>query len=230
MNLNTLTIKDAIDQLRKKNFSSYELTSSCLEEIEKKKELNAFITVDKQGALNQAGHADIKIKDGADLPLLGIPIALKDIFLTKGLRTTAGSKVLEDYIPQYDATVVRKLYEAGAVIIGKTNLDAWAHGSSGENSDFGPTKNPFDKTRVPGGSSSGSAVAVASDMAMTPTGNDTRGLIKLPASFCNIVGLKPTYGRVSRYGIISMATSMDSIVHFTKTIEDSAIFFNMTAS
>ncbi|HKC14871.1 MAG TPA: Asp-tRNA(Asn)/Glu-tRNA(Gln) amidotransferase subunit GatA [Patescibacteria group bacterium] len=229
MNLNTLTIKDAIDQLRKKNFSSYELTSSCLEEIEKKKELNAFITVDKQGALNQAGHADIKIKDGADLPLLGIPIALKDIFLTKGLRTTAGSKVLEDYIPQYDATVVRKLYEAGAVIIGKTNLDAWAHGSSGENSDFGPTKNPFDKTRVPGGSSSGSAVAVASDMALAATGSDTGGSIRLPASFCNIVGLKPTYGRVSRYGIISMASSMDSIGHFTKTVEDSAIFLNVTA-
>src|SRR5258708_5506710 len=217
---NDLTIKSALDGIKKKEFSSEELTSSCLEEIEKKKELNAFITVDRQGTLNQARHADIKIKDGIRLPLLGIPIALKDIFLTKGLRTTAGSKVLEDYIPQYDATVVRKLYEAGAVIIGKTNLDAWAHGSSGENSDFGPTKNPFDKTRVPGGSSSGSAVAVASDMALAATGSDKGGSIRLPASFCNIVGLKPTYGRVSRYGIISMASSMDSIGHFTKNLKE----------
>src|SRR5258708_11861157 len=226
---NDLTIKSALDGIKKKEFSSEELTSSCLEEIEKKKELNAFITVDRQGTLNQARHADIKIKDGIRLPLLGIPIALKDIFLTKGLRTTAGSKVLEDYVPQYDATVVRKLYEAGAVIIGKTNLDAWAHGSSGENSDFGPTKNPFDKTRVPGGSSSGSAVAVASGMALAATGTDTGGSIRLPASFCSVVGLKPTYGRVSRYGILAMSSSMDSIGHFTKTVEDSAIFLNVTA-
>ncbi len=226
---NNLTIKSALEKLRKKEISSLELTKTCFEEIEKKKNLNAFITVDEKGAIEQAKLADEKIKNGAGLPLLGIPIAVKDIFLTKGLKTTAGSKVLENYIPQYDATIVSKLKDAGAVIVGKTNLDAWAHGSSGENSDFGPTKNPFNPEYVPGGSSSGSAVAVASDMALAATGSDTGGSIRLPASFCNVVGLKPTYGRVSRYGIVAMSSSMDSIGHFTKTVEDSAIFLNVTA-
>ena len=230
MSLNILTIKSALEKLRSKEFSSVELTKACLEEIKKKnKELNAFITVDEEGALNQASFADKKKKDGIDLPLLGIPIALKDIFLTKGLKTTAGSKVLSDYVPQYDATVVRKLYGAGAVIIGKTNLDAWAHGSSGENSDFGPTKNPFNTQYVSGGSSSGSAVAVASNMALGATGTDTGGSIRLPASFCNVIGLKPTYGRVSRYGIVAMASSLDSVGHFTKTVEDSALLLEITA-
>lgn len=225
-----LSIKSALEGLRKKEFSSEDLAMSCLDEIGKKnRELNAFITVDKEGALKQAKFADKKIKDSINLPLLGIPIAVKDIFLTRGLRTTAGSEVLKNYIPQYDATVVKKLYEAGAIIIGKTNLDAWAHGSSGENSDFGPTKNPLNTDYVPGGSSSGSAVSVASNMTLAATGSDTGGSIRLPASFCNVVGLKPTYGRVSRYGVISMASSMDSIGHFTKTVEDSAIFLQVTA-
>lgn len=227
--INNLTIKTAVEELKKKEFSAVELVQFYLEEIEKKKSLNAFITVDNKGAIEQAKEADKKIKDGVNLPLLGIPIAIKDIFLTKGLKTTSGSKVLEDYVPQYDATVISKLKDAGAVIVGKTNLDAWAHGSSGENSDFGPTKNPFNQEYVPGGSSSGSAVAVASDMALAATGSDTGGSIRLPASFCNVVGLKPTYGRVSRYGIIAMSSSMDSIGHFTKTVEDSAMFLNITA-
>lgn len=230
MNINNLTIKSALVNLRKKEFSSTELVKNCLEQIKKKdKKLNAFITVDEKGALIQAKEADKKIKDGVNIPLLGIPIALKDLFLTKGLRTTAGSKVLKDYIPQYDATVVKKFYEAGAIIIGKTNCDAWAHGSSGENSDFGPTKNPFDMDYVPGGSSSGSAVSVAADMALAATGTDTGGSIRLPASFCNVVGLKPTYGRVSRYGIVAMSSSMDSIGHFTKTVEDSALILSITS-
>lgn len=230
MKLNELTIKQAREGLKTKKFSSVELTKACLEQIKKhNKSLNAFITVTEKEALEQAKAADELISSGQDLPLLGIPIALKDLFSTKGIKTTAGSKVLENYIPTYDATVVRKLKDAGAIIIGKTNLDAWAHGSSGENSDFGPTKNPWNKEYVPGGSSSGSAVSVASDMCIASTGTDTGGSIRLPASFCNVVGLKPTYGRVSRYGIIAMASSLDSIGHFTKTVEDSRLFLSVTA-
>ncbi|KKQ36521.1 MAG: Glutamyl-tRNA(Gln) amidotransferase subunit A [Candidatus Levybacteria bacterium GW2011_GWC2_37_7] len=218
MKLNELTIKEAKGGLKSKKFSSVELTKACLEQIKKhNKDLNAFITVTEKEAL-----------DSARLNL-GIPIALKDLFSTKGIKTTAASNVLKDYIPQYDAAVVKKIKDAGAIIIGKTNCDAWAHGSSGENSDFGPTKNPWDKEYVPGGSSSGSAVSVASDMCIASTGTDTGGSIRLPASFNNVVGLKPTYGRVSRYGIIAMASSLDSIGHFTKTVEDSALFFNVTA-
>lgn len=230
MDLKHLTIKKTKEALRKKEFSSVELAKQYLGKIKKDDgQINSFITVDEKGSLEQAKIADQKIRDGIELPLLGIPMALKDIFLTKGLRTTAASKVLDDYIPQYDATVVEKLKNAGAVIIGKTNCDAWAHGSSGENSDYGPTKNPFNKAYIPGGSSSGSAVAVASDFSLAATGTDTGGSIRLPASFCNVVGLKPTYGRVSRYGIIAMSSSQDSIGHFTKTVEDSAIFLSVTA-
>ena len=227
-----LTIKKALEGLRKKEFSATELIKSYLETINKKdKEINAFITSDGKvtHALEQARKADELISQEAELPLLGIPVAVKDIFLTKGLLTTAGSKVLDDYIPQYDATVVAKLKNAGAVIIGKTNCDAWAHGSSGENSDYGLTKNPYNTDYVPGGSSSGSAVAVASEMCLAATGTDTGGSIRLPASFTNTVGLKPTYGRVSRYGIIAMSSSQDSIGHFTKTVEDSAIVLSVTA-
>ncbi len=225
-----LTIAKAREMLRNKDLTSLELTQLCLQNIkEKDKDLNGFLTVAEEDALKQVKAADDLIAAGQDLPLLGIPIAVKDIFLTKGLRTTAGSLVLDDYIPQYDSTVVRKLKDAGAVIVGKTNLDAWAHGSSGENSQFGPTKNPYNKEYVPGGSSSGSSVAVATEMALGATGTDTGGSIRLPASFTNTVGLKPTYGRVSRYGIIAMASSLDSIGHFTKTVEDSAILLNVTA-
>jgi len=228
--LNQITIKEAKKGLKNKKFSSVELAKACLEQVKKhNKDLNAFITVTEKEALESARIADKLIAEEVDLPLLGIPIALKDLFSTKGVRTTAGSKVLENYIPQYDATIVKKLKAAGVVIIGKTNLDAWAHGSSGENSDFGATRNPWSKEYVPGGSSSGSAVSVASDMCIASTGTDTGGSIRLPASFNNIVGLKPTYGRVSRYGIIAMASSLDSIGHFTKTVEDSALFFNVTA-
>jgi aspartyl-tRNA(Asn)/glutamyl-tRNA(Gln) amidotransferase subunit A len=230
MKLNNQTIKQAKLGLKDKQFSSVELVTSYLEEIKKRNQnLNAFLTVCEKEALGKAKQADDLIKDSQDLPLLGIPIAAKDIFNTRGIKTTAASKVLENYIPQYDATVVGKLKDAGAIIIGKTNLDAWAHGSSGENSDFGPVNNPWNEEYVPGGSSSGSAVSVASGMAMAATGTDTGGSIRLPASFTNTVGLKPTYGRVSRYGIIAMASSLDSIGHFTKTVEDSALFLSVTA-
>lgn len=233
MNLNQLTIIDAKKGIKTKKFSSTEITKACLEQIKKlNPELNAFITISEKEALEQAKKADDLALQGETLeakPLLGIPISLKDIYLTKGIKTTAGSKVLENYIPQYEATAVKKLKDAGAVIIGKTNLDAWAHGSSGENSDYGPTKNPWNKEYVPGGSSSGSAAALAADMCLASTGTDTGGSIRLPASFCNVVGLKPTYGRVSRYGIIAMASSLDSIGHFTKIVEDSALLLSVTA-
>lgn len=236
MNINQLTVKQAREELKAKKLSSFELTKACLEQIKKlDPKINAFITVCEKEALEQAKNADDLASQGETMealeakPLLGIPIALKDLFSTKGIRTTAASKVLENYIPPYDATVVKKLKNAGAVIIGKTNLDAWAHGSSGENSDFGPTKNPWNTEYVPGGSSSGSAAALAGDMCLASTGTDTGGSIRLPASFCNAVGLKPTYGRVSRYGIIAMVSSFDSIGHFTKTVEDSAILLNVTA-
>ncbi|MBI1982168.1 MAG: Asp-tRNA(Asn)/Glu-tRNA(Gln) amidotransferase subunit GatA [Candidatus Levybacteria bacterium] len=235
MKLNELTITEAREGLKNKKFSSSELTRACLEQIEKHDaKINAFITVCKKQAIEQAKEADKLLSNGAmeqwsNLPLLGIPIALKDLYSTKDIKTTAGSKVLKDYSPVYDATVVKKLKDAGAVIIGKTNLDAWAHGSSGENSDFGPTKNPWNQEYVPGGSSSGSAAALAADMYLAATGTDTGGSIRLPASFCNLVGLKPTYGRVSRYGIIAMASSLDSIGHLAKTVEDSALLLNITA-
>ncbi|MBI4096973.1 MAG: Asp-tRNA(Asn)/Glu-tRNA(Gln) amidotransferase subunit GatA [Candidatus Levybacteria bacterium] len=234
---NTFTITQALDALKKRELSSEELTKACLTAIKlKDKKLNAFLTICEDEAMKAARKADDKFAEqgrtldqGPSLSLLGIPIALKDIYVTEGIRTTAGSRVLDDYIPQDDGTVVKKLKDAGAVIIGKTNLDAWAHGSSGENSDFGPTKNPYNTDYIPGGSSSGSPVAVATDMCLAATGTDTGGSIRLPASFCNVVGLKPTYGRVSRYGVIAMASSLDSIGHFTKTVEDNALFLQVTA-
>lgn len=230
MDLSTLTIKETRDRLTKKEFSSTDLTKEYLTRINKyNPELNAFLTISEKEALALAKKADKRIADGEASPLLGIPVVLKDMYLTKDVRTTAGSKVLDNYIPQYDATAVKRIKAAGAVIIGKTNQDAWAHGSSGENSDFGPTKNPYNQQFVPGGSSSGSPVALAADMCLAATGTDTGGSIRLPASFCNVVGLKPTYGRVSRYGIVAMASSLDSIGHFTKTVEDNALYLNITA-
>ncbi|MBI5044311.1 MAG: Asp-tRNA(Asn)/Glu-tRNA(Gln) amidotransferase subunit GatA [Candidatus Levybacteria bacterium] len=229
-NFTNLTIKTAREKLDKKEFSSVELTKYYLEQIKKHNDrLNAFITITEHEALTMAEKADEKIHNGESTPLLGIPLALKDIYVTKGIKTTAASKVLENYVGHYDGTVVKKLKDAGVVILGKTNLDAWAHGSSGENSDFGPTKNPYNTDYVPGGSSSGSPTAVAADMALAASGTDTGGSIRLPASFCNVVGLKPTYGRVSRYGVIAMASSLDSIGHFTKTVEDNALYLQASA-
>ncbi|HUS60115.1 MAG TPA: Asp-tRNA(Asn)/Glu-tRNA(Gln) amidotransferase subunit GatA [Nevskiaceae bacterium] len=230
MELNELTITQALKGLKEKKFSAVELARTCLARIKKvEPKINAFITVCEKKALNQAQKADKARQQGSQSPLLGIPIAVKDIFSTSGIKTTAGSKVLANYLPVYDATTVKKLKEAGAVIIGKTNLDAWAHGSSGENSDFGLTKNPWDLSRVPGGSSSGSAAAVAADMCLAATGTDTGGSIRLPAAFCGVVGLKPTYGRVSRYGVVAMASSLDAVGHLAKNVTDAAIILNITA-
>ena len=230
--MKALSISSAIKSLKNKETSSVELVEACLSQIkEKDSSINSFITVCEKEALGEAKKADELISKGeADKkPLLGIPIAIKDLYSTKGIKTTAGSKLLKDYTPVYDATSVLRLKKAGAIIIGKTNLDAWGHGSSGENSDFGLTKNPFDENFVPGGSSSGSAASLAADMVLASTGTDTGGSIRLPASFCSLVGLKPTYGLVSRYGIIAMASSLDCVGHFTKTIEDSARLLKITA-
>lgn len=235
MNSFDLTIKDALLGLRKKKFSSVELTKACLTRIrETEKKLNAFITVDEKNALSEAKTSDELIaKKGNSIfdkkKLLGIPIAIKDLFSTKNQKTTAGSKIISDYIPPFDATVVGKLKNAGVVIVGKTNEDAWGHGSSGENSDHGPTRNPYDLARVPGGSSSGSAVAVATGSCLMATGTDTGSSVRLPAAYCNLVGIKPTYGRVSRYGIIAMASSFDTIGHLTKTVYDNALILEITA-
>lgn len=229
--MDKLTIKEAETLLKEKKISASELVKSCLKRItEVDKKLNAFITVTEDYAKQAAKEIDRKLAAGEKLgPLAGIPLALKDIYSTQGIATTAGSNILKDYVPSYDATAVKKLKAAGAIIVGKTNLDAFAHGSSGENSDFGPTKNPYDLTKVPGGSSSGSAVSVAVGGSLVAMGTDTGGSIRLPASFCNVVGLKPTYGRVSRYGVIAMASSLDCMGHFTRTVEDSALVLSVTA-
>lgn len=227
MKLNQMTIKQAQEGLERKKFSSVELTRACLREVKKlDRKIGALITVCEKQALAQAEKTDKSLGKRA---LLGIPMGIKDLYCTKGIKTTAGSKILEDYVPVYDATAVKKLKEAGVIILGKTNLDAWGHGSSGENSDFGATKNPWNLEFVPGGSSSGSAAAVAAGMCLAATGTDTGGSIRLPSSFCNLVGLKPTYGRVSRYGVVAMASSLDSIGHITRDVTDSALILKITA-
>ncbi|MDO8269946.1 MAG: Asp-tRNA(Asn)/Glu-tRNA(Gln) amidotransferase subunit GatA [Candidatus Levybacteria bacterium] len=232
MNIQNFTITDIIEGYKKKEFSVGEIVNSYLERIEKlNPTLNAFLTVDKQNALKKTEGfgSNLTIEQFKNFPLLGVPFGIKDMFLTRGVRTTAASNVLKDYIPPYSATAVDRLESAGAISLGKLNHDAWAHGSSGENSDFGNTLNPWNKDYIPGGSSSGSAVAVAASLSPFSTGTDTGGSIRLPASFTNTVGLKPTYGLVSRYGVISMASSLDSIGHFSKTVRDSAIILNATA-
>lgn len=230
MDLTKLTLKEALEGLEKKSFSSAELTKACLSRVKKiNKKINAFITVSEQQALKDAEMADKLLLKGIKKQLLGIPIGLKDNWLAKGIRSTAASKVLDNYIAHYDATATARLKEAGAIIIGKCNLDAWGHGSSGEHSDYGNTLNPWDFSRVPGGSSSGPGAAVATDMCFAATGTDTGGSIRQPAAYCNVSGIKPTYGRVSRYGIIAMASSTDSIGHLTKTTWDNARVLSITA-
>jgi len=236
MKFSNLTISEAQKGIAEKKFSSYQLVADCLERIARYDDkINSFITVCEKSALDKAKKVDKEIQKGdvkktiKNYPLLGIPVALKDLYITSGIKTTASSFVLKDYVPVYQATVVKKLIDAGAIIIGKTNCDAWGHGSSGENSDFGPTKNPWDLSRVPGGSSSGSAAALSAGMCLASFGTDTGGSIRLPASFCNLVGLKPTYGRVSRYGIIAMASSLDSVGHFAKSVDDAALLLKITA-
>jgi len=225
--LHELTITQIHRGLIKGEFSALELTQAFLDRIEKlDKKISAFLTVTKNLALSQAKKIDEIISREEKIPILtGIPFAVKDIILVENVKCTAGSKILENYIAPYDATCIKKLKSQGAIILGKTNLDEFAMGSSTEHSAFFPTRNPHDNTRVPGGSSGGSAAAVATNFCSFALGSDTCGSIRQPAAFCGVVGLKPTYGAVSRYGLIAMASSLDQIGPITKTVEDAKIVF-----
>ena len=232
MQLNELTISQASKGLRNKEFSSVELTRACLDRIKNTDDkIKSFITVTENYALLQAEKADQRIKSGdkENNFLLGIPCSIKDIILTKNILTTAASKILNNYIPPYDATLITKLKKAGMVMLGKVNCDAFAHGSSTENSDFFTTRNPWDLERVPGGSSGGSSSSVATDQCFYSIGTDTGGSIRQPAAFCGMVGLKPTYGRVSRYGLVSMTSSTDCPSVMAKNVKDAAVILKEIA-
>ncbi|MDR2157991.1 MAG: Asp-tRNA(Asn)/Glu-tRNA(Gln) amidotransferase subunit GatA [Holosporaceae bacterium] len=224
-----LSLYDIRKGLLSRKFSSVELTKLFLDRIEKFDGLNAFITVCADNALESAAQSDKKIADGSAGELEGIPLAIKDLFLTKGIRTTAGSKMLENFIPPYESTVSRKLLEAGAVFLGKTNMDEFAMGSSNLTSYYGGVVNPWsrDKKLVPGGSSGGSAAAVAGRLCVAATGSDTGGSVRQPAAFTGTVGLKPTYGRCSRYGMVAFASSLDQAGPITQTVRDAAIFLRV---
>jgi aspartyl-tRNA(Asn)/glutamyl-tRNA(Gln) amidotransferase subunit A len=223
------TIAELAKELAEKKISSVELTQHYLERIKQHKDLNCFITVTEKEALTAAKAADALRAQGKATALTGMPIAQKDIFCTDGVKTTCGSKILNNFIAPYDATVVKKFKEAGTVLIGKTNMDEFAMGSSNETSFYGNVLNPWDPAYVPGGSSGGSAAAIAASLVPGATGTDTGGSIRQPAALCNITGLKPTYGRVSRFGMIAYASSLDQGGPMTKTAEDAALMLNVMA-
>ncbi|MGH7827024.1 MAG: Asp-tRNA(Asn)/Glu-tRNA(Gln) amidotransferase subunit GatA [Candidatus Binatia bacterium] len=231
MNPASLTIHELSDKLRNREISAQELTQAVFSRIaETEDRVHSYITLSRDLALEQAGQADERLRQETDPhPLLGIPLAIKDNFVTQGMRTTAGSKILGEFLPPYDGTTVKKIRSAGAVITGKTNLDEFAMGSSVENSAFYSTRNPWNTDRVPGGSSGGSAAAVAADQCIAGLGTDTGGSIRQPAACCGIVGLKPTYGRVSRFGIIAFASSMDQVGPMTKDVRDCALLLEAIA-
>ncbi len=223
------TIAELAKGLQAGTFSSQELTKAYLERIKKHSDLNCFITVTEAEAMAGAKSADQLISDGKAGPLTGIPFAHKDIFCTQGIKTSCGSKMLENFQAPYNATVIERFNQAGAVTLGKLNMDEFAMGSSNETSFFGPVKNPWDLSAVPGGSSGGSACAVAARLAVGATGTDTGGSIRQPAAFCGVTGLKPTYGRVSRYGMIAFASSLDQGGPMTRTVEDAALMLQTMA-
>lgn len=230
MEYHTLTLSRARDLLDKKELSSRELTQALLDRIgQHDGDIGSFISADPDAALAMADEADKLIAQGSQTPLTGIPLALKDLLCTTGVPTTCGSKILENFVPRYDATVVSKIKDAHGVIIGKTNLDEFAMGSSTENSGFHLTRNPWNTDHVPGGSSGGSAAAVAAQFCMAALGTDTGGSIRQPASHCGVVGLKPTYGRVSRFGLVSYASSLDQIGPITRDVRDAALMLNLIA-
>ncbi len=229
MNVSSLTIKKIRKGLIDKKFSCEEIVKAYLDNIQKlDKEINAFIAVFDKQAIEQAKEVDKLISKGKTLPALGgVPLAIKDNMLVKGQRCTAGSKILDNYIAPYDATVIKKIKEQGGIILGKTNLDEFAMGASGEYSAYGVTKNPHSLKHVPGGSSSGSAAAVSAQMCTVALGSDTAGSVRYPSSFCGVVGMKPTYGAVSRHGLIALASSLDQIGPIAKNVEDAEILFNV---
>jgi aspartyl-tRNA(Asn)/glutamyl-tRNA(Gln) amidotransferase subunit A len=225
-----LSIVQLREKLLKKEISSRQLVEYYIEQIEKKDDqLNAYITVNKQQALEKADYFDNNFETESKKKLGGIPLGIKDIFSTKDILTTAASQMLDDYNPIYESTVTQKLLDEGAIFIGKTNLDQFCHGSSTITSYYGPTRNPLDLERLPGGSSGGSAAAIAADLCAGAIGTETAGSIRLPASWCGVVGLKPTYGRVSRYGVLAMGSSLDSPGPIVKSVEDAALILSVIA-
>ena len=228
--LHQLTIHAAHDLLAAKKISSVELTEACLDRIEAVEDrVNAFVTVTREKALARARQADVRLASSDSTPLTGVPMQIKDVICTRGIPTTCSSRMLEGFVPTYDAAVVQALYSQDAVPLGKGNMDEFAMGSSTENSAFFPTRNPWDTHRVPGGSSGGGAAAVSAQEAIYALGSDTGGSIRQPASFCGVVGMKPTYGLVSRYGLIAFASSLDQIGPITKDVTDCALVLNAIA-